>query len=57
MDNTYGITNTAHCAHGQHMVKAEQITWIITKNGRRRICEECKTKIEAANKQLRKGKS
>ena len=54
MDNTMGITNTEYCSHGSHFVKAEQITWIFTKNGRRRICVDCKEKSEQATKALKK---
>lgn len=53
-DNTMGITNTEFCSHGQHLVKADQITWIYPKTGgRRRICDACKAKVEAANKAMK----
>jgi hypothetical protein len=54
MDITYGITNTEYCSHGSHFVKAENITWIVTKNGRRRICETCKENSQQATRKLRK---
>ena len=53
MDSTMGITNTEFCSHGQHMVKADKITWLeLPGRGRRRICDDCKKKVEEVNKQL-----
>lgn len=51
------ITTTEHCQHGHHFVKSDKITWLCLENGgRRRICEDCKRKVEenkkAAKKQL-----
>lgn len=50
------ITKTEYCMHGQHFVEAEKITWLYpVLCGRRRICEDCKNKVEEsriANKTL-----
>jgi hypothetical protein len=37
-----------------HFVRPEQITWIYPKTGgRRRICEDCKAKVEKRNKEIK----
>lgn len=49
------ITTTEHCQHGHHFVKADKITWLYLENGgRRRICEDCKRKIEEVKKNSKK---
>lgn len=48
------ITKTEHCMHGQHFVEIEKITWFYpATGGRRRICEDCKAKVEQKNRELK----
>lgn len=49
------ITKTEYCMHSQHFVESEKITWIYLENGgRRRICEDCKLKVEKNKKTAKK---